>query len=250
MPPNNSASPTPNRGRRFARGHSLARAAVDVGRRSNSMPGLFENLAEILGEAAKSYLGFLGLLSSFLALIAIRLFRDSSEKVKVGIFILLFGGVVAFAVAFVRSTPSSAGDGHISSASAQTIPTEGPTHTAPLNRAPSSVSVTNTKADHELGKDCVSHQDFVVTCTDADTSRNHASVTILPCKAVRVIGIHVIEASGDRFRLPTGTSRFTLPRGIGAKYSKAEIHYESLVDNRTRVRSVFVDRSGICIPRM
>jgi len=34
--PNKSASPTPNCGRRFARGRSLARAAVDVGRGNQS----------------------------------------------------------------------------------------------------------------------------------------------------------------------------------------------------------------------
>ena len=77
------------------------------------MDKLVERLPEIITAAAQSHLGILALLSVALAILAYFFFAKASEKVKVGIFVLLFVGVIAFGVAMFRvsheaSTPSQA----------------------------------------------------------------------------------------------------------------------------------------------
>jgi hypothetical protein len=75
------------------------------------MDKLIERLPEIITAAAQSYLGTLALLSVALSVLAYFFFAKASEKVKVGIFVMLFVGVLAFAVAMFREshdTPTSA----------------------------------------------------------------------------------------------------------------------------------------------
>jgi hypothetical protein len=66
------------------------------------MDKLVERLPEIITAAAQSYLGILALLSVALSVLAYFFFAKASEKVKVGIFVLLFIGVIAFGVAMFR----------------------------------------------------------------------------------------------------------------------------------------------------
>ena len=61
-------------------------------------------LPEIITAAAQSYLGILALLSIALAVLAYFFFAKASEKVKVGIFVLLFFGVIAFGSAMFRAS--------------------------------------------------------------------------------------------------------------------------------------------------
>jgi hypothetical protein len=68
------------------------------------MDKLMERLPEIITAAAQSYLGTLALLSVALSVLAYFFFAKASEKVKVGIFVMLFVGVMAFAVAMFRAT--------------------------------------------------------------------------------------------------------------------------------------------------
>jgi len=63
------------------------------------MDTLAERLPEIITAAAQSHLGILALLSIALSFLAYFFFAKASEKVKVGIFVLLFFGVIAFGVA-------------------------------------------------------------------------------------------------------------------------------------------------------
>ncbi|HVF16366.1 MAG TPA: hypothetical protein VNA21_05625 [Steroidobacteraceae bacterium] len=66
------------------------------------MDKLVERLPEIITAAAQSHLGILALLSVALSVLAYFFFAKASEKVKVGIFVMLFIGVIAFGVAMFR----------------------------------------------------------------------------------------------------------------------------------------------------
>jgi hypothetical protein len=68
---------------------------------------LFENLPAIISAAAQSQLGILALLSVALSVLAYFFFAGASEKVKVGIFVLLFLGVAGFAAAMFRSAATA-----------------------------------------------------------------------------------------------------------------------------------------------
>lgn len=67
------------------------------------MDKLIEHLPQIIAAAAQSYLGILALLSVALSVLAYFFFAGASEKVKVGIFVLLFLGVVGFGAAMFRA---------------------------------------------------------------------------------------------------------------------------------------------------
>jgi hypothetical protein len=69
------------------------------------MDNLIEHLPKIITAAAQSPLGILALLSVALSVLAYCFFAKSSEKVKVGIFVLLFLGVVGFGGAIVQEIP-------------------------------------------------------------------------------------------------------------------------------------------------
>ncbi len=71
------------------------------------MDAITTRLPDIITAAAQSYLGILALLSVALALLAYFFFARASEKVKVGIFVLLFLGVTAFGAAMFRASHSS-----------------------------------------------------------------------------------------------------------------------------------------------
>lgn len=72
------------------------------------MDKLIESLPEIIAAAAQSYLGILALLSVSLSVLAYFFFAKASEKVKVGIFVLLVLGVFGFGGAMFRvSTDAS-----------------------------------------------------------------------------------------------------------------------------------------------
>lgn len=64
-------------------------------------------LPEIITAEAQSYLGLFALLSIALSILAYFFFAKASEKVKVGIFVLLFVGVIAFGVAMFRASTAA-----------------------------------------------------------------------------------------------------------------------------------------------
>jgi len=72
------------------------------------MDKLIAGLPDIITAAAQSHLGILALLSVSLSVLAYFFFAKASEKVKVGIFIVLFLGVFGFGGAMFRvSTDAS-----------------------------------------------------------------------------------------------------------------------------------------------
>lgn len=66
------------------------------------MSDLSANLPQIISAAAQSQLGILALLSIALSVLAYFFFSSASEKVRVGIFAMLFVGVIGFGVAMFR----------------------------------------------------------------------------------------------------------------------------------------------------
>lgn len=71
------------------------------------MDKLAEHLPQIISAAAQSQLGIMALLSVALAVLAWAFFAGASEKVRVGIFVLLFAGVAGFGVAMFRAAPAA-----------------------------------------------------------------------------------------------------------------------------------------------
>jgi hypothetical protein len=69
------------------------------------MDKLIERLPEIITAAAQSYLGILALLSVALSVLAYFFFAKATEKTRVGIFVLLFLGVIGFGAAMFRVSP-------------------------------------------------------------------------------------------------------------------------------------------------
>ena len=60
------------------------------------MDQLFTGLPDVIKAAAQSQLGILALLVVALAVLAYVFFAKASEKIRVGIFVLLFAGVIGF----------------------------------------------------------------------------------------------------------------------------------------------------------
>lgn len=71
------------------------------------MDKLFERLPDIISAAAQSNLGMLALLSVALSLLAYFFFARASEKARVGVFVLLFLGVLGFGAAMFRASPEA-----------------------------------------------------------------------------------------------------------------------------------------------
>lgn len=69
------------------------------------MEKLFENVPEIIGEAAKSPLGLFALMILVLAILGFFFFREASERTRIAIFVLMFTGVVSFGTAIFHAVP-------------------------------------------------------------------------------------------------------------------------------------------------
>lgn len=72
------------------------------------MDQLTEHLPQIITAAAQSYLGTLALLSVALSMLAYFFFAKASEKARIGIFVLLFLGVLGFGAAMFRVSANAA----------------------------------------------------------------------------------------------------------------------------------------------
>lgn len=68
------------------------------------MDQLFKTLPDIIKAAAQSQLGILALLVVALSMLAYVFFAKATVKVRVGIFVLLFAGVIGFGVAVLRAS--------------------------------------------------------------------------------------------------------------------------------------------------
>jgi len=68
------------------------------------MDQLLKSLPDIIKAAAQSQLGILALLVVALSILAYVFFAKASEKIRVGVFVLLFAGVIGFGVAMFRAS--------------------------------------------------------------------------------------------------------------------------------------------------
>src|SRR5262245_38595709 len=70
------------------------------------MDQLIQSAPNIIGQAAKSPLGIFALMIIALSVLGFFFFRESSERTRITMFVLMFTGVVAFGIATFRSTSS------------------------------------------------------------------------------------------------------------------------------------------------
>jgi hypothetical protein len=128
---------------------------------------LFEHLPAIITAAAQSLLGVLALLVVALSVLAYFFFAKASEKARVGIFVLLFLGVIGFAVAMFGAAPATSADTPVSKSKVPALSREASTLLQLAARDASGyvayerfgegvdlhsngVSVVTSKADHRL----------------------------------------------------------------------------------------------------
>ena len=71
------------------------------------MESLFKSLPDVIKAAAQSHLGILALLVVAISLLAYVFFAKASEKSRLGVFVLLFLGVVGFGVSMFRVSSGS-----------------------------------------------------------------------------------------------------------------------------------------------
>ncbi|HEY1092028.1 MAG TPA: hypothetical protein VGE47_13125 [Burkholderiaceae bacterium] len=74
-----------------------------------AMEQLVKSLPDIIKAAAQSQLGILALLVVALSVLAYFFFAKAKVKIRVGIFVLLFAGVVGFGAAMFRASDASLG---------------------------------------------------------------------------------------------------------------------------------------------
>ncbi len=72
-----------------------------------------QHIPAVIEQAAKSPLGLFALMIIAISLLGFYFFRDSTERTRIAMFVMMFIGVVSFGVAALRSLPeeSSATDG-------------------------------------------------------------------------------------------------------------------------------------------
>jgi hypothetical protein len=68
------------------------------------MDNFFKYLPDIIQEAAQNPFGLFALMVIILSVLGFVFFRKSSERIRAGIFILMFIGVVSFGAVFLRAT--------------------------------------------------------------------------------------------------------------------------------------------------
>lgn len=77
------------------------------------MDSLAQQLPQIIAAAARSELGILALSVVALAALAYVFFARASERARLGVFVLLFAGVVGFATAMFQAAPQRSGDASV-----------------------------------------------------------------------------------------------------------------------------------------
>jgi hypothetical protein len=97
------------------------------------MSDLSANLPQIISAAAQSPLGILALLSLALSVLAYFFFANASEKVKVGIFGMLFVGVAGFGAAMFTSPSAEAMAGDTTDTAPEASADAGKDGSAPPN---------------------------------------------------------------------------------------------------------------------
>lgn len=215
------------------------------------MDNLIDKLPEIIREAAQSYLGILALLSITISALAYFFFAKSSEKTKVGIFVLLFLSVIGFGSAMFLAKPTIVNPPNTPDESTDPIKKTTDSYATPIGESkispPLVPSVHADRQDDHNGR-CKSYKDFRAACIDADASGTSAIIAVVACDMVRISEIRISDASGHDYRIDKNSTTFEVPPGNKKRNSKVEIFYKSLSDNKARVKSILVNRFGQCVP--
>lgn len=145
---------------------------MDAGR-ENTVGDLSANLPQIISAAAQSQLGILALLVVALAVLAYFFFSTASENVRVGIFAMLFLGVIGFGVAMFR-TPQSTEEAPASGGAVAA--------TVPPGAAASAVDDEAAFIGHWSGQ----ARDAEGTVFQVEVRIDHACAAGQPCGSIRV----------------------------------------------------------------
>lgn len=149
--------------------------------KEKTVSDLSANLPQIISAAAQSQLGILALLSVALSVLAYFFFSAASEKVKVGIFAMLFAGVIGFGVAMFRTpAPASA---QASSPLADTGRTEGgEAVAATVSHSPRASVADDAFVGHWSGR----ARDAEGTVFQVDVRIDQPCAVGRPCGSIRV----------------------------------------------------------------
>jgi hypothetical protein len=144
---------------------------------------LSSNLPQIITAAAQSLLGILALLALALSVLAYFFFASASEKVKVGIFAMLFLGVTGFGVAMFGSQQKQDTASQAAPHPPQTevAHTDGVGGSAPLDIAP---ATGDAMVGHWTGR----ARDADGNSFEVDIRIDHACTIGQPCGTIRVSG--------------------------------------------------------------
>lgn len=222
-------------------------------------------IPDIIVAAAQSLLGFLALLVILLSFLAFSFFASASEKVRVGIFVLLFcAAVVVFGFAMFRVIS----DAPVSPTPVGPTPTPDPPDlkppdypqpnpvvrdpSSPRHQPPSSPPdnavrglAPDTKTLIYRSDRCKDYKEPLASCQDA-VSGASATISIVPCDMINVSKIRISPAGGDDYEIDKNSTNFEVPPGNKDTLSNVDIFYRSLYDDIERVKPIYVNNFGQC----
>jgi len=154
------------------------------------MDPLFKSLPDIIKAAAQSQLGILALLVVALSILAYVFFAKAAMKIRVGIFVLLFAGVVGFGVAMFRASAAGGPTGTGAGASNGALSKEARTLLAAAAADPSGLVLYE-----KFGAGVDLHTNGVSLLTDKS---DHRAVATWESALQELVDRGLLGARGDR----------------------------------------------------
>lgn len=148
------------------------------------MSDLSANLPQIISAAAQSHLGILALLSIALSVLAYFFFSAASEKVKVGIFGMLFLGVMGFGFAMFRTPQAAATAATAGVGGGSNAPADAPALSAQVLTSPPAAGIT--RAEAFVGRWAGQARDEQGQVFDVEVRIDKPCVAQRPCGSIRV----------------------------------------------------------------
>lgn len=154
------------------------------------MDQLFKSLPDVIKAAAQSQLGILALLVVALSILAYLFFAKAKVNVRVGIFVLLFAGVIGFGVAMFRAS-----DAKTTSASSDGITQPGLSKEARTLLAAAASDPGGTVLYEKFGAGVDLHANGVSLLTDKS---DHRAVASWESALQELVDRGLLAARGDR----------------------------------------------------
>ncbi|MDE2396418.1 MAG: hypothetical protein KGM91_13350 [Burkholderiales bacterium] len=154
------------------------------------MDQLFESLPDIIEAAAQSQLGILALLVVALSILAYVFFAKAAVKVRIGVFVLLFAGVIGFGEAMFRASDADRSSASGSGAPQQVLSKEARTLLAAAASDPG-----GTVLYEKFGAGVDLHTNGVSLLTDKS---DHRAVASWEAALQELVERGLLAARGDR----------------------------------------------------